>query len=332
MKKILRILLPMLGVLVAAGTLVLVYRELREERDREQAGEAPVSAPSRAAVGPEGSIVRLDQETQTRLGVATSIPARAQLADELTATARVVDGTGMAAQLAELRTAQALIEASRLDFERKRKLAEQGQNTSASAVEAARAAFTRDEIAQALAQSKIGATWGPAVASRSDLPEFAEALRQREHALVVVELFAADALPKPPARATLVRLDGFTVAAELLGPAPGTDNPLAGDCLLYLVTQGAARLVPGNRLTARLSRGPEHAGWLVPRDAVVRHLGAGWIYIQRSGDTFVRRRIPLEEPHADGWLVRGEFTDPIVVAGAQSLLSEELKGQIQMKD
>ena len=41
---------------------------------------------------------------------------------------------------------------------------------------------------------------------------------------------------------------------------------------------------------------------------------------------------PLDRPHPDGWLVSGEWTQPVVVAGAQSLLSEELKGSIQMKD
>jgi hypothetical protein len=42
--------------------------------------------------------------------------------------------------------------------------------------------------------------------------------------------------------------------------------------------------------------------------------------------------VSLEHPHPDGWLVSGDWTQPVVITGAQSLLSEELKGSIQMKD
>jgi hypothetical protein len=57
-----------------------------------------------------------------------------------------------------------------------------------------------------------------------------------------------------------------------------------------------------------------------------------WAYVQTASNTFTRREVPLDRPHPDGWLVRGEWTQLVIVAGAQSLLSEELKGSIQMKE
>ncbi len=146
-------------------------------------------------------------------------------------------------------------------------------------------------------------------------------------------MLATDRLETPHERIALERLDGFTAAAEFIGPAPSVENALAGQSLLYLVAERAVSLAPGTTLNARLVRaGKESAGWLVPRGAVVRHAGLGWVYVKTDAETFARREIALVRAHAEGWLVAEEIAAPVVVAGAQSLLSEELKGGIQMKD
>lgn len=333
MKKSLRILLLILVFAAVAAGLIFAYLKMRGERDLEASAEAPVVAPSRVTVTPTGAAVRLDGETQRRLGVQTVVLSKATVPDEVTAGVRVLDSTNLSALLAELRAAEAALEATRADHERKRKLAEQGQNTSVSAVEAATAAMKKDEIALGTARVKVVAAWGPVVAGRADLVALAEGLLRRDQAIVRVELLATDRLDTPPDGVVLARLDGFTAAAQLIGPAPSSENPFSGQSLLYLVTSKAQTLVPGSTLTARLVRaGNESTGWLVPRGAVVRHSGLGWIYVQRGEEMFARHEIALDHAHADGWLISDDPGAPAVVTGAQSLLSEELKARIQMKD
>ncbi len=76
------------------------------------------------------------------------------------------------------------------------------------------------------------------------------------------------------------------------------------------------------------------SGCIVPDSAVVRHAGRGWIYLQTGEGTFTRREIALDHRLEDGWFVsRGvSANQPVVVQGAQVLLSEEQKYQIKMFD
>jgi hypothetical protein len=64
----------------------------------------------------------------------------------------------------------------------------------------------------------------------------------------------------------------------------------------------------------------------------VRANGLAWAYRQTAADTFIRRRVSLEQPAAGGWLVGGDWKagDQVVTRGAQVLLSEELKSQIKL--
>jgi hypothetical protein len=329
MKKVILLL-----VLAALGAgLTIAYREMRTERDMEADAEAPVIAESRVTLTAAGATVALDPETRNRLGVASSVLIAATTADEVTGTARVLDGASLTAQLADLHAAEALFQASRAAYERLRKLAAEGQNASMSAVEAADAARKRDEAACDAARGKITAEWGPAIAGRSDLALLAAALLRREQALILAELPATEHLDMPPETAVIERLDGFTSPAHYVGPAPSSVSPFASQCLLYLVTEHAESLATGSSATARLARpGKTTSGWLLPRDAVLRHSGRSWIYVEIKAGIFERRPIDLDHPHPEGWLVVDEIAAPVVHSGAQSLLSEELKGEIQMGD
>ena len=97
--------------------------------------------------------------------------------------------------------------------------------------------------------------------------------------------------------------------------------------------------VPGD-LTFKLLRllgdgefhsGEALAGVMVPRTAIVRFHGDAWVYVQTGADTFERVAIALDHPLADGWFVRAGLKPQakVVTTGAQQLLSEELKGQIE---
>ena len=331
MKKV--IILVVLAVAAVAG-LVFAYLEMRKERDLEATAEAPVIAPSRVERGADGAtVLKLDAETQKRLGLQTAVPVVGFVITELSAMARVLDGAALAGVLNELRSAQAALDTARADHERKKKLFDNGQNASASAVEQAAALVTQHTLAVEAARDRIAATWGRAIAGREDLPAFARLLLQREAALVRVELLATDKLATSPQTLRLLHQSGEAVGtARVFGSASATDSTIAGQSYLCFVTTNATQLVPGSTLLARLDMGASEQGTVLPRSAVVRHAGLGWAYVQTAADTFVRRVVSLDRPHPDGWLDSGEWKQLVIVSGAQSLLSEELKGSIQMKD
>lgn len=334
MKKVLRVLLIPVVVIAAVGGLLFAYLEMRKERDLEASAEAPVVAPSRVERDTNGGpVLRLDAPTEKLLGLQTAIAAPGSVSKELTAPARLLDGAGLATQLNEWRSAQSALTAARADSERKKKLFQNGNNATASAVEQAEAFVKQQELLAETTRDRITATWGGAVAGRDDLADFSRRLLARELALVRVELLASDTLATAPRTVRLVRLDGEAVStASVLGAAPMTDSTVAGQSLLCLVQTNAAGLVPGSTLLARIDTGEIKRGTVLPRAAVVRHAGFGWAYVQTAPHVFSRRMVSLEHPHPDGWLVGDDWTLPLLISGAQSLLSEELKGSIQMKD
>jgi hypothetical protein len=70
------------------------------------------------------------------------------------------------------------------------------------------------------------------------------------------------------------------------------------------------------------------AGVIVPREAVVRVEGAGWMYVlNEGGEGFTRVEVALDHPMETGWFVTKGVTasDHVVVMGAQQLLSLEIK-------
>ena len=68
------------------------------------------------------------------------------------------------------------------------------------------------------------------------------------------------------------------------------------------------------------------------RTALVRVASATWAYVQVDAEAFARRNVTPTYAVPEGWFVTAGFTpgEHVVVAGAQTLLSEELKSQIQI--
>lgn len=334
MKKLLRLLMVIMVAAAALGGLVFAYLEMRKERDMEAASEAPVVAPSVVERDQEGGpFLKLDATIEQRLGLKTAMPTTGMVARAVIGNARVLDGAGIRGQWNEIQAAQTALEAARRDYERKLKLFAHGQNASAAAVEAAEALVKQCQVALVSAQDRLAATWGVTLAKREDLPALAQALLAREAALVQVELLATTKLAVEPQTVHLFRQNGAAVAiAQVLGTALAADSPVIGQAYLALVATNATALTPGAFLVARVETGERDVGAVLPRDAVLRHGGQGWVYVQTGSHTYTRRPVPLDRPHPDGWLVPGHWTQPVIVSGAQSLLSEELKGSIQMRD
>jgi hypothetical protein len=331
-----RLLIVLVVLAAVAGGLVAAYLAMRGEREAEAEAEAPVVAASRATRGPGGeTVLKLDAATQSRIGLRLAKAAAGSVAVEWPAAVRVLDPGPLAAAVREVAGARLELDAAVRDHERKRSLFENGRNASAAAVEQAAVALERARLAGDVAREHLTTAWGPALAAREDLATLAQSLVRREAALVRLDLLPSEVPLTPPASARLVRADGRSAGdAAVLGSAPSTDSALAGRSYLALVSAAtnAAALAVGAVLEARVAAGPERRGTVLPAEAVLRHAGLGWVYVQTGPESFTRRAVPLETPHPDGWLVPGEWPEPLVVSGGQSLLSEELKASIQMVD
>jgi len=231
---------------------------------------------------------------------------------------------------------RATADASQKEWERLRVLSVQ-QNASEHALEAAEATAKRDNALADAARRRLIADWGKTIADTPDLPAFTQSLSAGDEALVRIDLPAGEVLKTRPESARLLPLSDATnpIEAEFVSLMPNVDAQTQGQGFLFLVKSNQFRLSPGAAVVGHLAlAGKAQSGVVIPRGAVVRFNGRPWIYIQTSNDTFVRREISEQEPLADGWFMTQSFKvgDRVVVTGAQMLLSEEQKYQIQMGD
>jgi hypothetical protein len=147
---------------------------------------------------------------------------------------------------------------------------------------------------------------------------------------VRVDLPVGDNLESPgPTR--ILSLSGKVADAEFLGLPTSVDPQMQGRGFVFLVKH-ASWLSPGQAVLAQIEvPGEPISGVVVPRDAVVRTEGAGWVYVldSHSAEAFTRTEIPLDRPTEAGWFVAKGLTasDYVVIKAAQQLLSIELKGQ-----
>jgi hypothetical protein len=140
-----------------------------------------------------------------------------------------------------------------------------------------------------------------------------------------------ESLKGQPVGARLLTLSERSLDAEMIGPATSVDPQMQGRGYLLLLKDNSAQLAPGEAITGFLKvSGEPVKGVVIPREAVVRTEGAGWVYVHTGGgEAFTRVKIPLDHPTEAGWLATEGVSpnDYVVVTGAQQLLSLEQKGK-----
>ncbi len=319
----------------AAGTILLVkypevasFLKLSEaEQGQEPQAEADESFAQRDANGQ--TVVKLDPNEQNLIGLKVAPLQAAQAPSEVRGFGRVLDPAPLAALVTEGAAAQAALQASAKEYERVKTLFSQNQNASARALETAEAAMNKDRVALESVQLRLLVGWGKEIASRSDLQAFVASLAARQAALIRVDVPLGDRPKAPPVggRVAPVGMPENGIEAQVLGPAPTTDPQTQTEGYLFLAKTDT--LAPGAALIAFLTvPGPARSGVIVPRDAVLRHEGGTFVYLQRD-DVFQRQAVTLERPVGNGWFSDQDLKpqEKVVVVGAQQLLSEELKGQ-----
>ena len=134
------------------------------------------------------------------------------------------------------------------------------------------------------------------------------------------------------ARITAVGREEQQVRGERVALASIADPRTLGEGYLFRVAGLGGMLRPGAAITAYLQvDGNPGTGFLIPQSAVVRTGGRTWIYRQVAADKYSRQEVTLGNSSTRGWLVSGVTErDRVVTVGAQLLLSEEQKSQIQI--
>ena len=279
------------------------------------------------------TVVSMSDEAQGDAGIVFGNPVAGQWSQEVKGYGRVLDPAPLAGLLNELVLAQAATNATAREWERQKTLSGL-TNTSVRVLQAAEAAALRDHLAVQSVRDRLTLAWGAPLAGRNDLSNLVQSLTARQAALVRVDLPGGEALAAPPTGARVVTLAGKTTEAKFLSPTADVDPQIQGQGFIFLVQPNAIPVAPGQAVTVWLQvAGDPLAGVIIPRDAVLRLQGAGWVYVMnkdKGGEAFTRKKIPLDRPTEAGWFVMGavKVDDYIVVTGAQTLLSEELKAAL----
>jgi len=312
---------------IGGAFMVLHHHEEKEPEKKEEKKEQSV-----VQHGTNGDVyLKLDKEAQEHSGIKIAPLAALELKPQVKAYGRVLDPSMLATQLVDIGTAEATVAASAKEFERLKTLNGQNQNVSARSLEAAEAAVKRDQILLEAAKARLRLAWGDTIANRKDLPDFAQQLVSLRAALVRVDLPLGESIGRPEGDARIAPISAETnfVDAKSLGLATTADPQMQGQGFMFLAP--TSTFLPGAAVVAYIATaGEAKKGVLVPSSALVRHEAEVFIYIQKAEDRFEREEVKLDLPVKDGWFVSHELEpgEKVVIAGAQQLLSEELKSRL----
>ncbi len=316
---------------------MFAYLQSSKKQAAEREREEPVASQSKVTQNTNGEpMLKIDEETQKRIGLKVEALAPAKLEPEMKAYGRVLDPVQLSSAVADLLSARAAAQASQAEFERQKALASD-DNSSLRALQAAEAAAQRDVVAAQSGRQRLLAGWGAAVAERKDLDEFVQLLAVGDNSLVRVDLLPGQLIKTQPASAQLAALsdENNPVTAQFLGPASSVDAQTQGQGLLFLLTSRKPGFVPGAAVVGYVKiPGEQQDGVVISGKAITRYNGNAWVYLQTAGDSFTRRAVSLERPLGETWFVTEGFKpgERVVVQGARMLLSEEQKNQVRVGD
>jgi hypothetical protein len=308
----------MRSVTAVLGAGILAIASCSPHADSPARPDAEAAAPT--------ARVRMDAQTQVRMGVRAAAASTASAPQAAQGYARVMDVGPLAAIESEAGAARAAAAASQAEFLRLASLAGQDQAASVRAVDAARAQAAADTARANLAARRIGLEWGPGL----------ERMAYAERARLLNDIAAGRAallrIDAPEAsgaieRAVVLAGEGATpIDVSILGPAAATEARLQTAGVLAVARGAAAAALPAGRLLrASIETNAAQSGYLLPEAALVRADNSVWVYVKIGADVFERRDVSAGRAVTGGWFVADGFTtqDEIVVDGATSLLAAE---------
>ena len=350
-KKAVLLALLLMAAVATIGTIVVKgYFKGRQEAAQEAARGQPVKPPVRAKVSKDGDAqVSLTDTEQKRIGLKVESPKLKRVQKNTRAYGTVLDlanlttlNNNMAAAQSQIDGAKAKLAASQPAFERAQTLLKSKTGTQVQ-VQITEAAYLVDKASVAAAESQVRALaatavqeWGAVIGKAlNEHDPLVTRLTERRDYLLQITLPPGSNVPAPPTASVLLTSAATPIEAKLLSPATRTDPKIQGPSYFYLAP-GDSGVLPGMNLLANLATGAKVDVYVIPPAAIVWWSGRAWVYEHAGDDDFVRRAIHLDgqSDKAGNYLVAIADlpgNDPeIVTTGAQLLLSEEFRSQIEV--
>ncbi|MBK5198405.1 MAG: multidrug transporter [Methyloceanibacter sp.] len=342
-----RDMLIVLATLGLGAIAIWGFIKGREELALEAERERPVKAPQRISLEGGEPVITLDAAAQEQSGLRTVALQQTQYHEQLRAYATVLDlqplvdlDNSYAVAKAQLKGAQAKLDASSAEFDREEALFKTKTSiVTLDKLQAVEAAFHVDEAALTSAEAQLRTinetaelTWGTVLGRQfgEENPMFAR-LVQRQDYLIQVTLPPGVLVANPPATASIQLENGARKDIDFISPTTKTNVSIQGMSFFYKVA-ASSDLLPNMNVLAFLPLETTVDGVVVPGPAVVWWQGQAWVYVRTSPSTFARRAIATDYALPEGGYLVRTFTGgtEVVVQGAQMLLSEEFRAQIQV--
>lgn len=296
-------------------------------RDDREAGEAPVSAPSRLQDVAGRAFVVLDSADERRLGLVVAPLTTRSATPQVTLTGEVVPDSS---RTTVVRAALA----GRVSVPDGAHWPAFGETVRAGQVVGQVSDARPLAVAHGGAVTRVAAHPGELVEAGQPL------LEVTDFAFPLVRVtWSSDAPPAPPSRIRVGAIDraGPQYTAVLHGPALEADPFTRLPAWLYRVSEPWPAARPGLPVAAVVALpGTSSKAAFIPNAAVVQWDGLTWAFRREGDRRYARVRLGEAEPVAGGWLASpgGELAagDTVVVRGAQVLLSEEFKSRVRVGD
>lgn len=321
--KFTRIILTWLCLLAVIAAVIWGSFELKERFGHEPDEEAAAKVEDKKP---------LDAEALEHAGVELTPLAAAKWQAQLSGFGRVMDPAPLVTLQNERLMAEAALKASEAEVARARKLFEGGENIARKVLEQAEAAVTADRLKFQAAEQRFLLEWGPEI--DKDRDDLIAQILSGKTVLVRAELSSASVPDEAPEKArVLVAGHNEPLEAEVIAAAPAVDAKSQAAAWFLKMARPKHPLPPGLSVNVEFTgdEKPED-GVLIPAKAVLHYLGEAWVFTEgEEKGHFERKQVELEHALAGGWFASEDFKpgEKIVTTGADSLLADELKAQIE---
>jgi hypothetical protein len=327
------------SILAAAVMIVTFGSCSRAKADEEEAKPitSNVAHVSHDAAG--HVVITLRDAARKEIGIATEILKPVVHPVEVRAYGTILDPVPLLQLNGNLVSAKAAFDASRAQYLRTKQLYREGKNASLRDLESAQATYLADRARLATLEQQLRNDWGAEIAratprARSQLIDW---LVERHEALARVTAPIGEIFNSSPRKAEVFVIghEQQPLEGRVIYETPAVNPRIQGQSFLLLMEANRFPLRPGMAVVARLPKLDQpKAGVMIPRSAVVVYRGTEWVYRALEGGSFVREEVVSADVTSTGYFVTDKLQAGmrIVVAGAQTLLSEELRSQIQPED
>lgn len=346
MSKSVKWLVGFLIAFTAISVAAMVFMAANHPDTDEDEQEA-VKTPSHVSLQNGRTVITLDAQTQVREGIRVESLGETSQHAEVQATAVLLAVNDLAtlrnsyvAAETKLHRDQVDLATSRSQYERTKTLYDENQNVSLQALQSAdgmyrnnQAQVTADEQDANLQLDTVRQRWGTGIAGwiQNSSPTLNSVLEQREFMAQVV--FPPGEVGSAPGTLSLRAPGEQLIPARLISPSPQVNPQIQGVSFLYLAPSRPGMAV-GMNLAVLVPVGKPLSGVIVPESAIVWWQGEAWVYEATSPNTFTRREVPTGNPVNRGYFLPASAFPAgtkVVTAGAQALLSEEFRSQIQQE-